>query len=88
MPTKFARAAIVAMAFLAVASGAAFKPRSLAATSAGAMPAMAAPIEQETIRTIIQHILQGVRDQIRRKIVGETPKPEIKSEPLKSEPGK
>ena len=88
MPTKFARAGIFAMAFLAIASGAAFKPASLAATSAGAIPAVAASIEQETIRTIIQHLLQGVRDQIRRKIVGEAPKPETKSEPLRSEPGK
>jgi hypothetical protein len=63
------------MAFTAIAPGAASRTAS-AATGAGMLPAVVAPIEQETLRNILQHLLLSVRDQIRRKIIGEPPKPE------------
>ncbi len=75
MPTRLARAAVVAMAFTAIAPGAAFRTAS-ATTGVGIRPAVVAPIEQETLRSILQHLLQSVRDQIRRKVMGEPPKPE------------
>ena len=75
MPTRLARAAVVAMAFTAMAPGATSRTAS-AATGAVMLSAVVAPIEQETLRNILQHLLQSVRDQIRRKIIGEPPKPE------------
>ena len=82
MPTRFARAAVVAIAFGAIASGSVF--RTAAAAGVGAVPAVAMPIERETIRNAIQQLLQGIRDQIRRKIIGEPPR----LEPIEAEPAK